>query len=369
MKRPAYVVHTSYGTSDLAGQIVAALASSALALKDAREPAEYDKLMTTAAGLYKQAVRHEGLYASKFRYECTSKWAKSRVTSKAPRAACPPATQFAKGSALVFYNSTTYRDDLLWAAAWMYKATNDTAYLADVDKYYGAHVDFEGEKDVPLVFDWDNVFFGANVLLAQLTDEGAFHIATQDMLKQWICATTGKVLFTPKGRAWNPEAPTTGGTMNTALLSLIYGQLPSKFVPVGKRDRYTCFARAQMRYVLGDGGRSLMAGWGKRPPQRVQSRMAACPKAPAPCDKVRNLYGPGPNPNVLTGAIIEFPAYDDKFADVRASNDSRVSIENNAGATAAFAGLNQATGTWDQCLQGFGVLTRDKAVCDAALYT
>ena len=35
----------------------------------------------------------------------------------------------------------------------------------------------------------------------------------------------------------------------------------------------------------------------------------------------------------------------------------------------ALAGLNQATGTWDQCLQGFGVLTKDKFVCDAAIYT
>lgn len=315
-----------------------------------------------------QATRHEGSYTSKFKYECTSKYARSRVTSKAPRAACPPPTAFAKGSALVFYNSTSFRDDLLWAAAWMYRATNDSAYLADVNKYYGAHVDLEGDRDAALTFDWDNVFFGANVLLAQLTDEGAFHVAVQDMLKQWICSTTGKVLFTPRGRAWNRAAPTTGGTMNAALLSLIYGQLHSKSVPTDKRDRYTCFARAQTRYLLGDGGRSLVAGVGKRPPVRVQSRLGACPKAPAPCDKVKHLFGPGANPNTLTGAVVEFPSFDDTYADVRASNDSRVSIENNAGFTSVLAGLNQATGTWDQCLQGFGVLTRDKAVCDAPIY-
>lgn len=315
-----------------------------------------------------QATRHEGSYTSKFKYDCTSKYARARVTSKVPRAACPPPTSFAKGSALVFYNSTSYRDDLLWAAAWMYRATNDSAYLADVNTYYGAHVDLEGDTDSALTFGWDNVFFGANVLLAQLTDEGAFHVAVQDMLKQWICSTTGKVLFTPRGRAWNRASPTTGGTANAALLSLIYGQLTSKSVPHDKRDRYTCFARAQMRYVLGDGGRSLMVGYGKRPPVRVQSRSASCPKAPAPCDKVRNLFGPGANPNVLTGAVVEFPTFDDSYADVRASNDSRVSIENNAGVTSVLAGLNQATGTWDQCLQGFGVLTRDKAVCDAPIY-
>lgn len=370
VRRPAYVVHSADGASDLAGQLVGALVSSALVFKEnGNNSAYYDKLMTAAGGLYKQATRHEGAYTSKFKYECTSKWSRSRVTSKVPRAACPPPTSFANGSALAFYNSTSFRDDLLWAAAWMYRATNDSAYLADVNKYYGAHVDLESERDLALATDWDNMFFPANVLLAQLTDEGAFHVATQDMLKQWICSTTGKVLFTPRGRAWNRAAPTLGGTANAALLSLIYGQLHSKYVPVAKRDRYTCFARAQMRYVLGDGGRSLMVGWGKRPPIRAQSKIAACPKGGGPCDKVRHLFGPGANPNVMLGAIVEFPTYDDAFADVRASNDSRVSIENNAAATSTFAGLNQATGTWDQCLQGFGVLTRDKAVCDAPLYS
>lgn len=36
-----------------------------------------------------------------------------------------PPTSYGNGSALVFYNSTSYRDDLLWAAAWMYKATGE----------------------------------------------------------------------------------------------------------------------------------------------------------------------------------------------------------------------------------------------------
>ena len=38
---------------------------------------------------------------------------------------CVPPTAYANGSALVFYNSTSYRDDMVWAAAWMYKATGD----------------------------------------------------------------------------------------------------------------------------------------------------------------------------------------------------------------------------------------------------
>lgn len=59
------------------------------------------------------------------RYSCTSKWAKVRATSKVAIPACVPPTSYGNGSALVFYNSTSYRDDLLWAAAWMYKATGE----------------------------------------------------------------------------------------------------------------------------------------------------------------------------------------------------------------------------------------------------
>ena len=35
-----------------------------------------------------------------------------------------------------------------------------------------------------------------------------------------------------------------------------------------------------------------------------------------------------------------------------------------AGFTGALAGLNQVTGTYDQCLQGYGMFARDKQICD-----
>lgn len=41
--------------------------------------------------------------------------------------ACPPPDQVFRGSMVYWYNSTSYRDDLAWAAAWMYKATGDQA--------------------------------------------------------------------------------------------------------------------------------------------------------------------------------------------------------------------------------------------------
>ena len=41
--------------------------------------------------------------------------------------ACRPPDQVFQGSMVYWYNSTSYRDDLAWAASWMFKATGDQA--------------------------------------------------------------------------------------------------------------------------------------------------------------------------------------------------------------------------------------------------
>lgn len=35
-----------------------------------------------------------------------------------------------------YYESTDYGDELAWAAAWLFKATNDTMYLEDAEHHY-----------------------------------------------------------------------------------------------------------------------------------------------------------------------------------------------------------------------------------------
>ena len=71
-----------------------------------------------------QATRHQGAYTSvpQLQYNCVPKFAKSLVGTNTT-ANCPAPQDFANGSALMAYNSTTFYDDLTYAAAWMYKAT------------------------------------------------------------------------------------------------------------------------------------------------------------------------------------------------------------------------------------------------------
>ena len=92
----------------------------------------------------------------------------------------------------------------------------------------------------------------------------------QDMLQKWICSIDGTAYFTPQGRAWNPLAPTLGATGNTAFLAAIYGQMSSTAISAAQSARYVCFARSQMRYIMGDNRRSLMVGFGLSSPSHVQ---------------------------------------------------------------------------------------------------
>lgn len=69
-------------------------------------------------------------------------------------------------------------------------------------------------------------------------------------------------------------------------------------------QRYMCWTMAQSRYMFGDNGQSMVVGFGKDYPTRVNDRGAACPSAPANCSAVNSLYNPEPNPHVLNGALV-----------------------------------------------------------------
>ena len=123
----------------------------------------------------------------------------------------------------------------------------------------------------------------------------------------------------------------------------------------------------QSRYVLGDGGRSFVGGFGKKAPVQLQNEGASCPNEPTACNAVNGLLNPLANPQVLYGALVEggilYSQATDIYSDVRSANNSRTMIEYNAGFAGLAAGLQQAPGTWEQCLQGYGQLTKDTLVC------
>lgn len=52
------------------------------------------------------------------------------------------------------------QDELLWGATWLFRATNDIAYLNSIKSL--------GASNAPDIFSWDNKFAGAFVLLSRV---------------------------------------------------------------------------------------------------------------------------------------------------------------------------------------------------------
>lgn len=72
-------------------------------------------------------------------------------------------------------------------------SAGEEAYYTNVNLYYQQHLDNESDLDDDLITNWDNLFWASNVLLANVTDSGAFHQASQSFLKQWVCGSGGIV--------------------------------------------------------------------------------------------------------------------------------------------------------------------------------
>jgi hypothetical protein len=375
--RPSYYISTYDGASDLAGQMAAAFASSAMVFQRT-DPAYYDTLMTAATQLYAAGTASRQRYTFGYVLPCSNQNPQNVINAPAnlPEQ-CKTPWLLTNGSMVYTdfgsYNSTSYLDDLAWAAAWLYKATGDPAYSQDAYRWFNLHLNSEeATADRDWLVDWDNLIWPASVLMAELTDDMTFHSRVQDFLQKWLC-TTDVIVNSKKGRTYNLLEPSLSTTMNAAMLSLIYGYAitpktdvldAAKYSKKSYADRYICWAQRQARYVVGDYTRSYIVGVGKNPPKHVQERASSCPNPPKPCNAVNALYQPGPNPHTLTGALVYGPGLNgDYFQDQRTGNATIVGIEYNAGMTSVMAGLAQNGGSYDLCLQGFGVLSKQEAVC------
>ncbi len=345
-KRPAYAVDLNSRTqgglgpaagADLGGSVAAALAASATVFRSSQETgdAEYaDFLLEKAKEVYSAASPAKGRYTD---------------------------SDF---NMTLLYNSSTVYDDMAWAAGWMYKATQDNAYLDDLYDFYVKHLQAEGEiSDWKFAFDWDNVFWPVNVLMAQETGKGTFKKQSEEFLRSWMCANN-VANYTQRGRAFNPNSGSLGSTSNAAMLALMYGDVIESESPAAAQS-YRCWGLSQMRYMLGDAGRSMVVGVGTNPPKRTQDRTAACPEKPATCNRVTGLLSPDPDTHKLLGALVQGPGKSDDYLDVRSNDASRVGIENNAGFTGALAGsVLLPEGMWEVCLQQYGIYRSDPVCGD-----
>ena len=209
----------------------------------------------------------------------------------------------------------------------IYRATNNKAYLTKAENMY--RVFSIGNK--PWSFSWDDKRAGVQLMLAELTKKPIYVQAIQRFLNGWL--PRHSVKYTPRGLAWRDKWGPNRYAANTAFLALVAADIG--ITPV----IYRSFAKKQIHYMLGDGGRSFVVGFGKNPPQRPHHRSSSCPSRPAPCNW-SNFNNPGPNPKVLYGALVGGPNQYDKYTDSRKDHvANEVATDYNAGFQSAVAGL------------------------------
>ncbi|XP_064646839.1 endoglucanase E-4-like [Lineus longissimus] len=292
MNRPSYKIHAGAPGSDLAGETAAAMAAGYLVFRD-EDPAFAATLLDHAKRLYAFADGYRGYYSQSI----------------------PDAQSF--------YGSTDYTDELCWAAAWLYLATNDAGYLAKAQSFY--------DSAVPWAFSWADKQPGYMVLLAQITGDDKYKQDVAGFLNSWS-RTGGGVTYTPKGLAWRDAWGSLRYSGNAAFIALMAADLgvdPSK-----SRD----FARSQIHYALGDTGRSYVVGYGYNPPQRCHHKGASCPQWHS-CGW--NYYNSGSaNVHTIYGALVGGPDKYDGYSDDRTKYEhTEVACDYNAGYQGALAGL------------------------------
>ncbi|OVA09799.1 Glycoside hydrolase [Macleaya cordata] len=296
--RTTFKIDDQHPGSDLAGESSAALAAASIAFKKS-DPRYSSQLLAHAKQLFEFARNHQGLYQSSI----------------------PAAAKF--------YSSSGFKDELLWAAAWLHRATGDKIYL----DFLGSAGDTGGTRSM---FSWDDKFL---VLEGKVESAGTW-AQYKSQAEQYICSCVQKagsnnVKLTPGGllwwQPWNGLQYVTTAMFVTAAYSdyLTAGKssLHCQAGDVTPADLIT-FVRSQVDYILGSNPKSMsyMVGVGSNYPGKVHHRAASIvsikkDKTPVTCKGGFDAWfnRDAPNPNVLEGAIVGGPDLSDSYSDSRSN--------------------------------------------------
>ncbi|KAJ4953137.1 hypothetical protein NE237_029969 [Protea cynaroides] len=233
-----------------------------------------------------------------------------------------------------FYCSYSgYQDELLWAAAWLYKASGDSKYLSYVSENQ------EWSQTVS-EFSWDNKFAGAQALLAKEFLVGKEHLGKfKNDIDSFVCAlmpgsSSRQIQTTPAGLLYTRDSANLQYVTSATGILLFY----SKTLNAAGIDVVQCgsvkfsasqiraLAKSQVDYILGENPMrmSYMVGFGPKYPTQLHHRGASIPSMRTHPSKVNCNEGEAtwfssgkPNPNTHVGAIVGGPNSNDQFNDVR----------------------------------------------------
>ncbi|KAH9329985.1 hypothetical protein KI387_002093 [Taxus chinensis] len=303
--RNVYKIDSAHPGSDVAAETAAALAAASIVFQPTDN--SYSQLLLhTAMRVFDFADKYRGAYSDSLQSEV-----------------CP------------FYCSYSgYRDELLWAAAWLQRATGNASYV-DYIQINGPNL---GADDNDNIFSWDEKHAGARVLLAK-----EFLVNNVKSLEEYrghadnfICSLlpgTSSSQYTPGGLLFTLSESNLQYVTSTTFLLFTYAQYLSDSKQVVRcannvvtPTTIRTLAKRQVDYILGDNslGMSYMVGYGAKFPQHIHHRGSSLPSIfnhpeRISCDDGFNigLNGNDPNPNILVGAVVGGPDNKDQFRDDR----------------------------------------------------
>ncbi|KAJ0972871.1 hypothetical protein J5N97_020830 [Dioscorea zingiberensis] len=289
--RTVYSVSPANPGSDVAGETAAALAAASLVFR-AADRAYSRELLMVAKMVMKFAMEYQGKYS----------------------------------------DSLGPHDEQLWGASWLLRATNDKTYIRDIQSL-GANEDTD-------IFSWDNKLAGARVLLSRrtLVDKDNSFDSFRIQAENFICkvlpnSPSSTTPYTPGGLMYKMSSSNLQYVTSITFLLSTY----AKYM-ISSNHTFNCnnnimvtskslrtLAKKQVDYILGENPlkMSYMVGFGTKFPQRVHHRGSSMPSLASHPSGIgcqagfEYLHSNGPNPNMLTGAVIGGPDQNDAFLDDR----------------------------------------------------
>ena len=253
-----------------------------------------------------------------------------------------------------FYPTTTWVDDCMYAANWLYMATGDQSYLDLCESAYIPNFPLESQstdKKYTWGFCWDDTTQGAALLYAINTGKQEWIDHISHHLDYWNGGYGGKAVeYTPDGLAYLMQWGSLRHAANTAWIAKLASDTIFKD-DAAKAEKYNTWADGQIAYMFGDNdlGLCYVLGMGDKNPTAVHHRTAS-----GIHDDHWNDLGQAESAegwqteyaHTLFGALIGGPNSAGEYGDVKVSDYqySEVAIDYNAGYTATLCALIDENG-------------------------
>lgn len=307
MKRPSYKVDINNPGSTVTAETAASLASAALVFKDS--DSEYSQ----------KCLKH-----AKELFE----FADETRSDSGYKAASP------------YYTSNSgFWDELSWAATWLYMATGDSTYLDKAESYVPHWSVEQQTSTISYTWGqcWDDVHYGAELLLAKITNKETYKESIERNLDFWTTGCNGRrVTYTPKGLAWLSDWGSLRYATTTAFLAGVYADWSG--CSKEKASIYDNFLESQVNYAIGSTGRSFVVGFGENSPKNPHHRGAQG-------SWLDDKKVPGYNRHVLYGALVGGPSSNDSYTDdVENFRCNEPACDYNAGFVGALAKMYEKHG-------------------------